>query len=153
MSAPRLPDRTPRVPRSPPVKAASQESPYLPPRPNPPATVAVGSLPRLSTLPSTSSSSADYSTVDGFGSCLQTGFDAIHKRHEDELLALESLRAHIFNRAKDDKEYADKLSKTNVRASRKVANINKTSAIVQVSCCCCCWWSVCRDNGVICQWG
>ena len=56
----------------------------------------------------------------------------INKRHDDELLALESLRAHLFNRARIDREYADKLANANLKSTRKVANINKSSAIVKV---------------------
>ena len=77
------------------------------------------------------------STSDGerFGNCLQNCYDTITKRHEDELLVLESLRGHVFNRSRLDKEYAENLAKTNSKASRKMANVsNKSSAIVQVRC-------------------
>lgn len=67
-----------------------------------------------------------------FGSCLQTCYDAINKRHDEELRALESLRVHIFSRARADKEYAETLAKINQRANRGVANITQQSAIVQV---------------------
>lgn len=70
----------------------------------------------------------------GFGECLQNCHDIIHKRHEDELLALESLRNHIFSRAKFDKEYAENLAKINMKASRKMGAVgDKSSAIVQVT--------------------
>ena len=69
---------------------------------------------------------------EGFGTCLQQCYEAITKKHEDELLALESLRGHIFHRARADKEYADNLTKMNQKASKKVANINHSSAVVQV---------------------
>lgn len=70
---------------------------------------------------------------ENFGSCLQTCFEAINKRHDDELRALESLRVHIFNRAKADKEYAESLAKANNRATKGIANLNQGSTIVQVS--------------------
>ena len=69
----------------------------------------------------------------GFGSCLQSCYEAINKRHDDELKALESFRVHIFNRAKAEREYADSLARINQKAQRGVANVNQSSAIVNVS--------------------
>ena len=71
-------------------------------------------------------------SIEGFGRCLQQSHEAITKRHEDELLALESLRGHIFHRARADKDYSDSLLKMNQKASKKLANIDQSSAIVQV---------------------
>lgn len=67
-----------------------------------------------------------------FGSCLQQAHDAINKRHEDELHALESFRAHVFFRAKADREYAQELSKINARASKTLAAVSHSSPIIQV---------------------
>ena len=76
--------------------------------------------------------------ADSFGKCLQGAVEAIGKRHDDELIALESLRFHIFNRAKQDKAYADELLKTNTRASKKAGMVsNPSSPIFQVSGICC----------------
>lgn len=72
------------------------------------------------------------SGLEGFGYCLQQSHEAITKRHEDELLALESLRGHIFHRARADKDYSDSLLKMNQKASKKLANIDQSSAVVQV---------------------
>ena len=70
---------------------------------------------------------------EGFGACLQNCYDTINKRHEDELLALESLRNHVFSRARFDKDYSENLAKTNLKATRKMNSIsNKSSAIMQV---------------------
>lgn len=70
---------------------------------------------------------------DGFGSCLQNSYDTITKRHEDELLALESLRHHIFGRSRLDKDYSEGMAKLNAKASRKMGAIsNKSSAILKV---------------------
>ena len=74
----------------------------------------------------------EFSAQEGFGVCLQQCYEAITKKHEDELLALESLRGHIFNRAKADREYAENLNRMNQKASKKVHNINQSSAVVQV---------------------
>lgn len=69
---------------------------------------------------------------EGFGHCLQQGYEAITKKHEDELLALESLRGHIFHRARADKEYAENLAKMNQKASKKVSTIDQSSAVIKV---------------------
>ena len=76
--------------------------------------------------------SDSFSSQEGFGVCLQQCYEAITKKHEDELLALESLRGHIFNRARADKEYAESLSRMNQKANKKVQNISQSSAVVQV---------------------
>ena len=76
--------------------------------------------------------SDSFSSQEGFGVCLQQCYEAITKKHEDELLALESLRGHIFNRARADKEYAESLNRMNQKANKKVQNINQSSAVVQV---------------------
>ena len=117
--APRLPPRSPKVlPRSP---IASTRS-------------ASGSTSSRDRTASPTARAADpEETVEGFGSCLQACYDAINKRHDDELRALESLRLHIFNRAKADREYAETMSKINYRANRGLTNVNQSSAIVQVS--------------------
>lgn len=71
---------------------------------------------------------------EGFGVCLQNCYDTINRRHEDELLALESFRNHIFARARLDKDYSENMNKMNMKASRKMNSVtNKTSAILQVS--------------------
>ena len=118
--------------------SASTSTPPIPPRvaAKPPVKPRVSSPPaHVATFSSSSPSPAaaplglDH---DRFGSCLQTCYDAINKRHEEELRALESLRVHIFNRAKADREYAESLARINQRATRGVANITQQSAIVQV---------------------
>ena len=63
--------------------------------------------------------SESITSQEGFGVCLQQGYEAITKKHEDELLALESLRGHIFNRARADKEYAESLNRLNQKATKK----------------------------------
>ena len=134
--APRLPPRSSKAhPTSPPAtKPASpparSRSPALP-------------SPLLHSPPVNSFSSASApapvpprTTADSeekFGSCLQTCYDAINKRHDDELRALESLRVHVFNRSKADRDYAESLAKINQRASRGLSNVNQSSAVVQVS--------------------
>ena len=65
---------------------------------------------------------------NSFGKCLQGATEAIGKRHDDELIALESLRFHVFNRAKQDKAYAEELLKTNMRASKKAAMVSNPSS-------------------------
>lgn len=67
-----------------------------------------------------------------FGSCLQEAHEAINKRHEEELHALESFRAHVFFRAKADREYAQELAKINSRANKSLTTISQTSPIIQV---------------------
>ncbi len=125
-SIPSVPPERPSLPRG----GSGGAPPALPPeRPQPhvPASVAAAAPERPQPRASTSDG-------EGFGSCLQNCYETITKRHEDELLALESLRGHVFNRARLDKEYAENLAKTNAKASRKMSNVsNKSSAIVQVS--------------------
>ena len=70
--------------------------------------------------------------AQGFGSCLQNSIEMITKKHEDELLVLESLRSHVFHRSRMDKEYSENLAKANLKAKRKMGNANNKSAIVQV---------------------
>lgn len=94
-------------------------------------------MPRLAiaptSLPEATNPSVTSSDTEGFGSCLQNCYETITKRHEDELLVLESLRNHVFHRARLDKEYSENLAKVNTKANRKMGNIsNKSSAIVQV---------------------
>ncbi len=73
--------------------------------------------------------------AETFGQCLQSATDAIGKRHDDELIALESLRFHIFNRAKQDKTYAEELLKTNMRASKKALSVSDPSSPIFQVCC------------------
>lgn len=71
--------------------------------------------------------------MEGFGSCLQNCYETITKRHDDELLVLESIRSHVFCRARLDKEYSENLLKVNGKVNRKMGNLsNKSSAIIQV---------------------
>lgn len=130
-SSPHAPPRRPPVaPRKPHAHRPSPElnnntintATSTPPPPLPPVTRNRG----LSTIDGGSVS------LEGFGHCLQQGYEAINKRHDDELLALESLRGHIFHRARADKEYAESLMKMNQKASKKLTNINQSSAVVQV---------------------
>lgn len=75
----------------------------------------------------------DSTSTEGFGICLQNCYDTINKRHEDELLALESLRNHLFARSRLDKDYSDNMAKMNTKANRKMGSVsNKSSAIMQV---------------------
>lgn len=68
-----------------------------------------------------------------FGSCLQLSYEAISKRHEEELRALESLRGHIFKRQRADKEYAEQLLRINQVSERSSQfSSSTTSAIIQV---------------------
>lgn len=68
-----------------------------------------------------------------FGSCLQLNYDAISKRHEEELHSLESLRMHLFKRSRADKEYADALQKINQSSERSAQfPVSTTSPVVQV---------------------
>ena len=84
----------------------------------------------LSEVPKCTSMSTD---SERFGSCLQNCYETITKRHDDELLVLESMRSHVFQRARLDKEYAENLAKMNGKANRKMATLsNNSSAIVQV---------------------
>ncbi len=134
---------TPTTPRSshrPPAPLPDDEQPPLPPRDIPPPRPTTPVTPRRDREFFRSGSSplpppvpaAPGTGTENFGSCLQTCFEAINKRHDDELRALESLRVHIFNRAKADKEYAETLAKANGRAARGIANLNQASSIVQV---------------------
>ena len=132
-----------------PAPVPRSSAPALPPERSQPNTGSAPALPPERPLPRTNSTErpqprastterpqprASTSEGEGFGSCLQNCYDTITKRHEDELLALESLRNHVFNRARLDKEYADNLAKTNAKAQRKMVNVgNKASAIVQVT--------------------
>lgn len=68
-----------------------------------------------------------------FGACLQTSYEAISKRHEEELHALESLRGHVFKRQRADKEYAEQLQRINQSCERSAQfPSSTTSPIVQV---------------------
>ena len=68
-----------------------------------------------------------------FGSCLQLNYDAISKRHEEELHSLESLRMHIFKRQKVDKEYSESLQRINQSCERSAQfPVATTSPVVQV---------------------
>ena len=83
--------------------------------------------------PSSSSFVSNYSQSNNFGSCLQSSYEAISKRHEEELRALESLRGHIFKRQRADKEYADQLGRINLSCERAAQfPSSTTSSIVQV---------------------
>ena len=129
-SSPKTPQPSPRAERVP--HSPLRTEPQLPPRPitaerDSSSPVHIPASPRSPRLPQSPQASK------GFGLCLQNCYDAIHKRHEEELKALESLRVHVFNRAKADKEYAETLAKANARASRGIANLTQTSAIVEVS--------------------
>lgn len=157
MSAPPVPAprRRENTPSSPGLNSSPAAGPPLPARPRPGNRVSrpppsepapptpttprsIAAAPGVFKLPSIASTAAPPApTTEGFGTCLQdtSCYDVINKRHEDELLALESLRAHLFNRSRIDKEYAEKLANANLKSSRKVANINQSSAIVKVSLC------------------
>ena len=82
--------------------------------------------------PAMSSSQGEGGGAVAFGKCLHQAHDAINKRHEDELHALESFRAHVFYRAKADREYAQELGKINARANRALSSIAHNSPVVQV---------------------
>lgn len=146
------------LPNWPPVaNAASPPSPVpskidqRPPAPLPPAPSSpVPSLPSRDTgsfsrppdiPPATMSPSPPVATHTpaltksqvAFGSCLQQAHDAINKRHDDELHALESFRAHVFFRAKADREYAQELAKINTRANKTLSAVSHSSPIIQVT--------------------
>ncbi len=131
VAAPRVNARTSMSPPCPaPTTPKSREKPPAPlPNDQPPPRP----LPPRNLHPAPTSLAPD-PAGESFGSCLQaqTCYDAINKRHEDELRALESLRVHIFHRAKADKEYAESLAKANTRAAKGMANLNQSSTIVQV---------------------
>ena len=83
--------------------------------------------------PSSSSFVSNYSQSNNFGSCLQSSYEAISKRHEEELRALESLRGHVFKRQRADKEYAEQLGRINQSCERAAQfPSSTTSSIVQV---------------------
>lgn len=149
MSSPPVPlPRTRNTPHSPGGMNSSRAAPPpLPNRPRPMGSSKVARPPPTEPAPPTPTTPAPASSVptssapapsaptgEGFGTCLQDAscYDIINKRHDDELLALESLRAHLFNRSRIDKEYAEKLANANLKSSRKVNNIDKSSAIVKV---------------------
>lgn len=121
----RRPPVAPRKPHRPPELngTSSTSSSVSPPPPIPPV---------ARRRPMMEQMSESFSSQEGFGVCLQQCYEAITKKHEDELLALESLRGHIFNRARADKEYAESLNRMNQKANKKVQNINQSSAVVQV---------------------
>lgn len=82
--------------------------------------------------PSSSSFVSNYSQSNNFGSCLQSSYEAISKRHEEELRALESLRGHVFKRQRADKEYAEQLGRINQSCERAAQfPSSTTSSIVQ----------------------
>ena len=114
------------------------------------STTSSSSSPPPAVFRGTSVSTDDGSSQEGFGRCLQQGYEAITKKHEDELLALESLRGHIFHRARADKEYAESLLKMNQKANKKLANIDQSSAAVQVYDCITVWALRCVDSICVC---
>ena len=142
--APLPPSSPPVPPPSPP--GAHSRSPAPPPshfqQPQlPPPRVSLAASPGPP-LPPSSSSSRHHTPLppssggkDGFafGTCLQEAHDAINKRHEEELHALESFRAHVFFRARADREYAQELAKINSRANKTLSTVSQSSAIVQVT--------------------
>lgn len=82
----------------------------------------------------TASDAPDLCHGNKFGACLQTSYEAISKRHEEELHALESLRGHVFKRQRADKEYAEQLQRINQSCDRAAQfPSSTTSPIVQVS--------------------
>ena len=125
------PDEHPELPPSLPSGrrgAHGNEPPELPPSLPP-------SLPssRRGISESKSVSSSISTSADGFGACLQNCYETISKRHEDELVALESLRNHVFARSRLDKDYSESLAKMNMKASRKMNSVGTKSSILQVS--------------------
>lgn len=152
--APRRGARQSNLPSWPPVaNAASPPSPapskidQRPPAPLPPSPVPSlpsrdnGTFSRPPDIPPVSMSPSPpvptptpslSKSQAAFGTCLQQAHDAINKRHDDELHALESFRAHVFFRAKADREYAQELSKINTRANRTLAAVSHSSPIIQV---------------------
>ncbi len=140
---PALP-RRPAEPLPSPLSLKNQSSsPPLRRLSDPPSTtahsthpMALASLVKSTTIPVLAVANGESNTSESFGQCLPSATDAIGKRHEDELIALESLRFHIFNRARQDKAYAEELLKTNTRASKKAASVsNPSSPIFQVCVC------------------
>ncbi len=137
---PSLPSQSeagPPLPRRPadhlPTTPSQDSGPPLPRRPAevlPPVEAnmqALASLVKSTTIPVLAVANGDLGP-ETFGQCLQSATDAIGKRHDDELTALESLRFHVFNRAKQDKAYAEELLKTNMRASKKAASVSDPSS-------------------------
>lgn len=90
--------------------------------------------PQLPSLGMSSQSSAPkLEDTNAFGYSLQSSYEAISKRHDEELHALESMRMHVFKRMKCDKDYADQLHRTNTSCQRLGQfTTNTTSAAVQV---------------------
>lgn len=128
------------TPTQQPAKPSTPVTPGLPPQPAP-EPLSPAPLPPSSSRPSRktvndsgkSMSVQSTSSTEGFGACLQNCYETIGKRHEDELVALETLRGHVFSRARLDKEYSEGLAKMNMKASRKMNTLgNKSSAILQV---------------------
>ena len=78
-------------------------------------------------------SAPSVSQGDRFGACLQASYEAISKRHDEELKALESLRSHIHRRSRADKDYAETLAKINTSCRRSADFGSNPSRIVQVS--------------------
>lgn len=133
---PPLPGRHPNAFRPPPPTSAPLPDPPLPERPRPvdihrsPHPVVTSPTPSSSFQPP---SAPAVSQGDRFGARLQSSYEAISKRHEQELKALESLRNHIYKRSRADKDYAETLLKIN-QTSRKAADLaNNPSRIVQVN--------------------
>ena len=89
----------------------------------------------LPPMPSPPSFGSAQSDRNAFGFNLQSSYEAISKRHEEELHALESMRMHIFKRMKCDKEYSEQLFRAN-QSCQRIGQFTSstTSAIVQVSC-------------------
>ncbi len=112
---PVLPRRTKKPDRPPSIPISSSSPPLPSPSPH-------------------QSSAPVLNENDAFGYCLQSSYEAIGKRHEEEMHALESMRMHIFKRMKCDKDYADQLLRANQSCSRHGQfTSSTTSAAVQVS--------------------
>lgn len=106
-----------------------RERPQLPGR----TTFSPTSPTELPAVEPPSSYAPDLTQGQHFGSCLQSSYEAISKRHEEELHALESLRGHIFKRQRVDKEYADNLARINQSCQRSAHFApSVTSPVVQV---------------------
>lgn len=118
-----------------PLNHVTSELPSTPP-PSLPSRRTISETGKLSPISVVSPSPSDVisgSSPEGFGLCLQNCYDTINKKHEDELLALESFRNHVFARSRLDKDYSDNMSKMNMKASRKMNSVgNKSSAIMKV---------------------
>lgn len=122
--SPAPPPPSHQPPQLPPPRASLSPSISSPPPPSPP---------HNRVAPTPAGSGGDGKSGFAFGTCLQEAHDAINKRHEEELHALESFRAHVFFRAKADREYAQELAKINSRANKTLSTVSQSSAIVQVS--------------------